>query len=79
MVKRKIRRCPHCGTNLKKTIQYYKEAINYYDLYLLGDPFLTYEFSETVEGGASGFRCMQCGELLNLTEEEVLEILKGEV
>ena len=73
------KRCPHCGAILSgDTIQHFIKETTYYNLYL-EDDLLRQEPDEpgSIKTEDEGFCCRKCGFVLELSEDEVEEILKS--
>ena len=74
----KSKRCPRCGATLNgDAIQRFVKETIYYNLYLEDD--LLREEPDEPESNKiedEGFCCRKCGFVLELSEDEVIEILK---
>lgn len=77
-------KCPRCNMNLKDNIGFRASGTMYWKLELIclyddkSQCFLDYEEEEFVEDKKiGGFFCKGCDSNLDLTEKEVIEILKG--
>lgn len=66
--------CPRCQVELKDNIGYISGGRIFYRLYMDGE-FLRYEFCEAND--IDEFYCKNCMEVLDITEEDVKNILKG--
>lgn len=75
--------CPHCKADLRESLRQFANQTHYWRP-VLKDGELEFEYDEKLsacdpsELQGDEYICLECDSILNLTEEQVSEILKGE-
>jgi hypothetical protein len=70
-------KCPFCGANLIDSLDYKETGTAIFSLWVDEKGRLQYDFEDFSRDGEGKYICFECNNQLDLTEKEVIEIVKA--